>query len=75
MDTSSQVSRARRAVEQTTASGAYPDAPIQRPTTGASRLPRLASGRSWSATSGQSDFACLSRTSFLTASSVTITQP
>lgn len=43
---SSQVSRARRAVEQTTASGTYPDSPSQRPATGASRLPRLASGRS-----------------------------
>jgi hypothetical protein len=43
---SSQVSRARRAVEQTTASGTYPDLPSQRPATGASRLPRLASGRS-----------------------------
>ena len=61
----SHVSRARAAVEQTTASGTYPDAPSQRPITGASRLPRLASGRSWSATSGQSDLACRSRTSRL----------
>ncbi len=67
--------RARCAVEQITASGTYPDAPSQRPTAGASRLPRLASGRSWSATSGQSDFACRSRTSLLPASSVPITPP
>ena len=60
---SSQVSRARRAVEQTTASGTYPDRPSQPPATGASRRPRLASGRSWSGTSGQSDLACLSSTS------------
>ena len=73
--TSSQVCRARCAVEQTTASGTYPDSPSQRPTTGASRLPRLASGRSWSAMSGQSDFACRSRMSFLPACSVPMTPP
>ncbi len=60
---SSQVCLARSAVEQTTASGTYPASPSQRPATGASRRPRLASGRSWSAMSGQSDFACRSSTS------------
>src|SRR5215470_16974910 len=64
---SSQVWTARRAVEQTTASGTYPERPSQRPATGASRRPRLASGRSWSATSGQSDLACRNSTSRLTA--------
>ena len=56
------VSRARLAVEQMTRSGARPAARSHRPATGASRRPRRANGRSWSATSGQADLACRSST-------------
>ena len=41
--------------------GQVPWSRSQRPISGASRRPRLASGRSWSGTSGQADLACRSR--------------